>query len=439
MGLVTGFTFLPTFRTRGLSTGVVGRTSTVRSATPGNTTTIDVHFGLESDAWRQKQELERFFTFPADKGDQEVWKARGLLLAAAALYGTNFPMVKILGNTIPVGMGAALRFGLAGIVTSPWLLAPQSNEGTKDDEDTRWPSILAGMEVGSYNAVAYLAQAVGLETTVASKVGARCTGCDRFILFLIFLLSKSAFICSLSVIVVPVLDLMTGKKLTRDQLMGAMIAVIGVGLLELGGADGFSLSTGDLITFLQPLGFGMAFWRMEEAMRKYPHEAKRATAAQLIPVFLMSAVYCGLTETVDTSQVLSWLSDPTLLLSLFWTGVVTTALTLYMESVGLKTLSATETTLIFSTEPIWGALFASLLMGEQLGVGAAFGAALVVAGCILSNLGLPKELTALIGSFGVAVQGSAPATATAADFSDNVAVGEEIVFDDIIKSTVDTL
>jgi hypothetical protein len=100
----------------------------------------------------------------------------------------------------------------------------------------------------------------------------------------------------------------------------------------------------------------MGFWRMEKAMQKFPDYANRSTAAQLSAVFMGSALYAVVTEgaaNFDVHQLQLWLSDPMILASLFWTGCITTALTVYMETIALKTLSAAETTLIFSTEP-WG-------------------------------------------------------------------------------------
>ena len=66
-----------------------------------------------------------------------------------------------------------------------------------------------------------------------------------------------------------------------------------------------------------------------------------------------------------------------------------------METLALETLSAAETTLIFSTEPLWGTAFAAVVMGEQLQLNAGFGAAFILAACIYSNLGLDglKDLT----------------------------------------------
>ena len=67
--------------------------------------------------------------------------------------------------------------------------------------------------------------------------------------------------------------------------------------------------------------------------------------------------------------------------------MITTALTIYMENLAMKTLSAAETTLIFSTEPLWGTAFAAVFMNEQLGPTEAVGAVFILIACISSNLG----------------------------------------------------
>ena len=50
----------------------------------------------------------------------------------------------------------------------------------------------------------------------------------------------------------------------------------------------------------------------------------------------------------------SRLQDWTVLLAILWTGIVTTAITSFGENVAMKSLSSAETTVIFSTEPLWG-------------------------------------------------------------------------------------
>lgn len=307
------------------------------------------------------------------KDEKEILFARCLVLIAAALYGTNFTFVKLLGEHVPIGVSSALRFGMAAMVTLPWLVAPANvpdNDGEKESSPIPTSNvILAGMEVGMYNSLGYLAQAEGLQTTDASK---------------------SAFICSLAVVFVPILDAISGKSMSLQKALGAIIAVAGVALLELGDQSSLSLSHGDMLSLVQPMVFGIGFWRMEQAMHKYPSEAKRITAAQLFSVAIASILYCGAgldgCAPPGLNEILSYMTNPETLASLFWTGIITTALTIYMETIALKTLTAAETTLIFSTEPLWAAFFGAFFVGERFGISAAFGAALIVSGCIYSNV-----------------------------------------------------
>ena len=342
-----------------------------------------------------------------ETGNADVWRARLLLIGAAALYGTNFSLVKLLGDTMPVGISTTFRFGLAALATSPFLFgrttSKRSDEKTgvsvhaaSNADDDIWKVLWLGFEVGLWNSIGYVAQAVGLETTLASK---------------------SAFICSMAVVVVPLLDYMAGKKLLPRQWVGAIMALVGVAFLELGGADdgglmmngggiGQLISAGDALSLVQPFVFGIGFWKMEKAMHEHPTEAPRLTAAQLLAVFVSSVAYAlwtltdggdfgALSTAVAALPIKEWLTDPAILFSIFWTGCITTALTIYMETLALETLSAAETTLIFSTEPIWGTAFAAVVMGEHLQLNAGFGAAFILAACIYSNLGLDglKDLT----------------------------------------------
>ena len=116
---------------------------------------------------------------------KEVWIARLLLLLSAALYGTNFTVVKSLDELLSVGVSSTLRFGFAAICMLPWLVAPIDDqlktitkekfdkckgEITKWEEPTRLAAGLAGMEIGVYNSIGYITQAVGLKTIPANKV-----------------------------------------------------------------------------------------------------------------------------------------------------------------------------------------------------------------------------------------------------------------------------
>lgn len=319
------------------SSSIINNTSAAVFSTDPLLFDMQKQYAELHECMEQTLQLEASSQKSTTAKQQVINRARWLLLIAAALYGTNFSCVKLLGEAdIPIGASTTLRFGLAALVTLPWLVPSTRKESLRVD----CPDIaatMAGLEVGMWNSMGYIAQAVGLQTTAASK---------------------SAFLCSLAVVVVPLLDAMAGKVMKSKQITGVVLALAGVAMLELGGSmQDVNFAPGDWCSLLQPLAFGMGFWRMEAAMHKYPNQALRSTAAQLFAVFVASFAYCMCAEQGAFAHTQEWLTDPTIFLGLFWTGVITTALTIYMETIALETLSAAETTLIFSTEPLFGTAF----------------------------------------------------------------------------------
>lgn len=51
-----------------------------------------------------------------------MWVSRGMLAVVAMLFGTNFGCVKLLQETVPMRLGAALRFTVAVTPFLPFLI-----------------------------------------------------------------------------------------------------------------------------------------------------------------------------------------------------------------------------------------------------------------------------------------------------------------------------
>jgi len=144
-----------------------------------------------------------------EEGEPElgIWAARALLLCVAVLWGTNFASVKYLETLCfhppcshPPSEAALARFGVAALVSFPLLI------GQKRD------IILGGIECGLWIALGYITQAVALSTIPAGKC---------------------AFICSLTVVVVPFISaVFFGKKVKPVNMASAALAILGVGVLE---------------------------------------------------------------------------------------------------------------------------------------------------------------------------------------------------------------
>jgi drug/metabolite transporter (DMT)-like permease len=243
-----------------------------------------------------------------------IWAARGLLLLVAMLWGTNFASVKYLETLCfhppcnhPPSEAALARFGVAAIVSLPLLI------GQRKDV------ILAGFECGLWITLGYITQAMALQTISSGKC---------------------AFICSLTVVVVPLLSSLFGKPIKPINIVSAIIALTGVGVLEglvdvtslteafagaqpalaapgtnmaesasaiesfsvanaamanpgvLGTmANAIGISKGDLLALGQPLGFGLSFMRIEHYVEKFEDVENRIltiAAAECVIVGVVS-------------------------------------------------------------------------------------------------------------------------------------------------------
>jgi drug/metabolite transporter (DMT)-like permease len=317
---------------------------------------------------------------------------RFLILLASAIYGTNFFLVKMMDDVLPTSISATLRFGLAAAVVTSVVLR-QEVQADKNEmemvvkspeqmEQERNRALWAGMEIGFWYCIGYICQAEGLQTVAAGK---------------------SAFFNSLAVVIVPLLDvLLRGRVLSKEKVLSILIACAGVGLLELGPGMDLSISNGDILALMQTLFFGIGYWRLESASQSNSAQAARLTVGQLVAVAVGSSAYALAEISVGhvdgvalVSQLSTWLADPFIIGALLWTGLVSTALALYLETVALKVVSASELTLLMTTISLWGAGFAYLALGEVLNTSGMIGGLLIMAGCILGNVnagGDPAEM-----------------------------------------------
>jgi len=324
---------------------------------------------------------------------------RGLLLFSSVLYGTNFPLGRIMNEALPPSAATSARMLFAALALSPFLLQLS-------------PSLRKmGLLCGSFTALGYVTQSLALVDTPAATV---------------------AFLGAVTVLVCPALAvLVDGRKLgladAPQVWLAAGLALGGVGVLELGGGGGLgSLGWGDLFSVLQAVGFGTSFFITEKMMAKEPGQALPITATQCAVAALVSGVWAladgtgaslgvpGVGSLSVAGPQAGWLLDeatrssyalPGLLLddslrtvcyAALWTGLVTTAANRIAETVALGRLASSEASVLLATEPLWAALFAALYIGESLGGADAVGGALLVAAC-LANAVEPKALLGLLG------------------------------------------
>lgn len=300
----------------------------------------------------------------SSSADMDQWLPRILLFLFAVFCSTNFTLVKVLESNHSEAAVAAMRFAVALIPFLPMI-----------PKHLNWVSITSGVEIGLWCAMAYISQGLGLQHTEASK---------------------GAFLCSLAMVVVPIVKSAFGHQV-RPQIWGSVVlAVAGTALLVGlgGGAGSSSIGGGECLCALTAVGFGLMFARMDEHAKNPEFDPLGCTIWQVITLSVVMAAWLLLTAGPlgSLEEVTSILSGgPQVLAALAWVGIVTTAGVLYVETWAMEKVDGAEAGVIFASEPVWATLFASAVLGETFGMQELGGGALILLACLLTQLQLNPE------------------------------------------------
>jgi len=246
-----------------------------------------------------------------------------------------------------------------------------------------WDTARGAFLCGMWVAFGYLGQIIGLLSTTPSR---------------------SCVICSLNCIFVAIVAewmrvrATTGRgydtSFELEKLVPALIAVAGVAIVELKGAAG-DPTIGDLISFAQPIGFGMGYLQLEELMKKQPSAAMPVSAIKLAVVSSLALIYFESTHGggVTIPDFSPILASPVALSCVAYTSLVTTSAALYVESIAFARVPATDASIILTTEPLFAAAVSAFLVGETFGMADAIGAFFIIGACIYAiRIGEAKEV-----------------------------------------------
>jgi len=318
-----------------------------------------------------------------------------LLLLVTLIWGSTFVVIKGAVADVPPNGLMVLRFTLAGLVCLPLLrggrrLSGQGRDHEGDEREAAAPGNAqaaavhrndprsaprlwrGGLALGFWLWAGYASQAVGLLYTTASR---------------------SAFITSFSVVLVPVLAGLAGHPVPRAIWGAAGLALVGIGLLSL---DGAPPNVGDAWTLVTALAYAIYVLRLEHyATRSPPGPLAVAQLWGVLPFGLAGAAvalalsgnaYLGMTAGAIAAI------PPAIWLAVLYLALVATALTTVLQTHGQRRVSAPEAMLIYAAEPVWAALFAYAVLGERLGARGWLGAALVLAATVLSQVRVMRRV-----------------------------------------------
>ena len=202
--------------------------------------------------------------------------------------------------------------------------------------------------------------------------------------------SKAAFITSLQAIVVAVMTSCLKGRWQSGTLLSSLLAVLGVGCLVLSG--GAEISAGDFLALGTPFFMGLAWHLLGDAMKKFPDDSIASVAVQ----FFVLALFFGCWLVVSSlQQGLSFnfrlLLAPTVLTPLLFTSFFGSVLTMCFANRAMRALSTSQVVIICTSEPLWGAIAAVLVLGETLGVSTVVGGVLIILALLCNELLQEKE------------------------------------------------
>jgi drug/metabolite transporter (DMT)-like permease len=277
-------------------------------------------------------------------------RADAALAFNTVIWGSTFVLVKAaLGHVSPI-LFLALRFSLATLALLALFRGPGKGPRT-------WQAALAGALSGVFLFSGYVLQTLGLRLTTAPK---------------------SAFLTGLTSVMVPLLASLVYK--TRPQVsevVGVLVATVGLGLMTLEGAIRV-IGRGDVLTLLCAVAFAAHIVTVGHYSGKMNFE-------------LLSVTQIG-TAAVLASSLFWWVEKPHLewrpavVCAVLITGLLATALAFTVQAWALQYTTSSRGALIYMLEPVFAWITSYFLVGEGLSGRAAAGAALILSGVLVVEM-----------------------------------------------------
>jgi drug/metabolite transporter (DMT)-like permease len=188
--------------------------------------------------------------------------------------------------------------------------------------------------------------------------------------------SKNAFLTVVNVVIVPFIGFFIyKKKIDMFELIGAVLAVIGIAVLSLQLTS--EINIGDMLTL--GCAFAFAFHIFYTAKFVQDEDPIHLTVIQLL-----TAAVIGFIALFFRGEM-SFSLEPNGLIPLFYLGVFSTTIAFLLQTVAQKFITETKAAIILSTEAFWGMVFSIVILSEIITTKMIIGAILILAAIIVSE------------------------------------------------------
>lgn len=289
-------------------------------------------------------------------------RANALLLFASAIWGFAFVAQRVGAGFVGPFTFNAARFALGAVVVVAiaWWLAVR-RKVSWDRRRAAWRSaLLPGVLVGGLLAIASNLQQGAMASVPAGN---------------------AAFITGLYMVFVPVIAAFRGHRSAWTTVAGVVASVVGLYLIAV--TDALTIGSGEILLIVSTVVWAVEILAIDHYAPRL--SSLRFAAVQFVTCAVLSAAgalafeprpFVGLDQAVAP---------------VLYGGILSVGIAFTLQVVGQRDALATHAALIMAMESVFGALGGALLLGEDMGVRGYVGAALMVTGIVVSQLGAVRS------------------------------------------------
>lgn len=299
------------------------------------------------------------------------WSADGLLILTALIWGTAFIAQKTALDDMGPAAFVGFRFLLGAACLAPfavWEMRRRAARAAMDPNPTRPHPAREPLFAGATLWLVLGIAAVFCAGALLQQYGLLATS-----------VTNAGFLTALYVVITPLLAwALLGRPPVWQVWPAGLLAVGGVYLLS--GADITQLTWGDAV-----VAIGAFFWAAHVVLIGIFVPRTEApltiTALQYVLTAAVALVIAVATESISLAALIAVAPE------LLYAGVMSGALAFSLQAIAQRYTPPSEAAVILSSESLFAALAAVLLLGEVLTPVSAIGCALILIGILLVEVG----------------------------------------------------
>ncbi|MDR1914375.1 MAG: DMT family transporter [Clostridiales bacterium] len=280
----------------------------------------------------------------------------------AIIWGLAFVAQRLGADFMGTYTFNGVRFMLGAVSLIPVIFFLERDAGTADE---RKYTLIAGIAGGLILFTASTLQQFGVVFTGSA--------------------GKAGFITGLYTVLVPIIGVFLGRKITALTWTGAISAVVGLYLLSVPeGAT--SIGIGDIVLLI-----GAFFWAIHIiVIDRYANRVKplRFSMTQFWVCGISSIICALIFEDISPAGIIAGLAP------ILYGGVMSVGIAYTLQTLGQRGVEPAKAAIIFSLESLFSALGGAILLGETMSARGYVGCALIFTGIIVSQITLRKKAVA---------------------------------------------